>query len=195
MRVFGITGGSGSGKTSVSSMLSDMGVEIIDTDVIAHEITEKGSKCLDELSGAFGSEVINEDGTLNRGKMAAIAFSSEDKTAVLNSITHKYIKKEVVRRIHKSKSELVGIDGAVIIGSNIEPLCEFIISVIADKEARRERIKKRDKITDEQVSRRLSAQPDDDFYRKHSKYILYNNSAEEELKKQVIKLYNKINEV
>ena len=79
MVVFGITGGSGSGKTSVSKMLEKLGVHIIDTDVIAHEIVEPNSDCLNELVDYFGDSILNDDKTLNRKKLASIAFSDKQK--------------------------------------------------------------------------------------------------------------------
>lgn len=142
MVVFGITGGSGSGKTSVSKMLEKLGVHIIDTDVIAHEIVEPNSDCLNELVDYFGDSILNDDKTLNRKKLASIAFSDKQKTEALSNITHKYIKAEVVKDINTTDAELVGIDGAVIIGSNVEPLCEFIVSVIADKQSRITRLRR-----------------------------------------------------
>ena len=178
MVVFGITGGSGSGKTSVSKMLEKLGVHIIDTDVIAHEIVEPNSDCLNELVNYFGDSILNDDKTLNRKKLASIAFSDKQKTEALSNITHKYI--------------LVGIDGAVIIGSNVEPLCEFIVSVIADKQSRITRIKTRDNITDEQAIQRINAQNDDEFYKENSMYIIYNNGDIAQLESDVVGLFNKI---
>ena len=95
---------------------------------------------------------------MNRKKLASIAFSDKQKTVALSNITHKYIRAEVVKDINTTDAELVGIDGAVIIGSNVEPLCEFIVSVIADKQSRITRIKTRDNITDEQAIQRINAQ-------------------------------------
>ena len=173
MVVFGITGGSGSGKTSVSKMLEKLGVHIIDTDVIAHEIVEPNSDCLNELVDYFGDSILNDDKTLS-------------------NITHKYIKAEVVKDINTTDAELVGIDGAVIIGSNVEPLCEFIVSVIADKQSRITRIKTRDNITDEQAIQRINAQNDDEFYKENSMYIIYNNGDIAQLESDVVGLFNKI---
>ena len=83
MVVFGITGGSGSGKTSVSKMLEKLGVHIIDTDVIAHEIVEPNSDCLNELVDYFGDSILNDDKTLNRKKLASIAFSDKQKNPII----------------------------------------------------------------------------------------------------------------
>lgn len=192
MRVFGITGGSGSGKTSVSEILASFGVEIIDTDTIAHEIVKPGMPCLAELTDCFGHEILNGDGSLNRKRLASAAFSNEEKRAALNKITHAYIKAETEKRIRESDAELAAIDGAVIIGSAIEPLCEFIVSVIADRGVRAERIKSRDLLDDTEAEQRLAAQPDDEFYIRHSAYIIYNNGDTEMLRNRAAALYNKI---
>lgn len=192
MIVFGITGGSGSGKTSVSKRFAKLGVHIIDTDVIAHKIVEPNSDCLNELVNCFGNAILKDDNTLNRKKLASIAFSDKEKTLQLNKITHKYIKAEVLKDINTTDADLVGIDGAVIIGSDIEPLCKFIVSIIADKEIRIARIKARDKLNDEQAIQRINAQNDDEFYKKNSMYIIYNNGDVTQLESNVDKLFNKI---
>lgn len=195
MRVFGITGGSGSGKTTFSKIMSELGVYIIDTDVIAHRITEKGEECLNELADYFGNDILNVDGTLNRKELAKRAFSKESEKTALNRITHKYIKEETIRLIEQTDSDIVGIDGAVIIGSNIQPLCEFIVSVISEKEVRMQRLRERDNLSDEQINLRLSAQPDDKFYIENSLYIIYNNGDLKELQRQAQQLYKRIKEV
>lgn len=194
MIVFGITGGSGSGKTTFSKLLNERGVEIIDTDVIAREIAQKGRPCLGELCGYFGSEILLPDGTLDRKKLAGIAFSNEKNTLALNSITHKYIKAETEDRIKSSSADLIAIDGAVIIGSAVEPLCAFIVSVLADREIRIERIKERDGITEAEANARLDAQPNDMFYKKNSLYIIYNSRTPADLEEQADDLLKRIKE-
>lgn len=195
MRIFGITGGSGSGKTTVSKMLSDMGVYIIDTDEISREVTEKGSDCLRELQNAFGGEIIAADGTLDRRKLASIAFADKEKTALLGEITHKYIKSETLRRIQNTDAALIGIDGAVIIGSPIEKICEKIVAVTADTDVRLQRIIRRDTISGDEAKKRLGAQQNEEFYRKNSDYIVDNSGSRHDLKNSVSLLYNKLKEV
>ncbi len=195
MLIFGLTGGSGSGKTSVASMLIKLGIDVIDTDMIARKITEKNSPCLTELTGFFGKDIINNDGTLKRQTLASIAFSNSKYTQTLNRITHKYIKQRVLYDIGKVKSGIAAVDGAVIIGSNIEPICDFIVSVIADTEVRINRIMKRDGLTEIQARERINAQPGEEFYKKHSKFVLINNGTVEELEQAVLSLYNKLKEV
>ena len=86
-------------------MLEKLGVHIIDTDVIAHEIVEPNSDCLNELVDYFGDSILNDDKTLNRKKLASIAFSDKQKTEALSNITHKYIKAEVVKDINTTDAE------------------------------------------------------------------------------------------
>ena len=190
--IFGITGGSGCGKTTVSNMLARLGAEIIDTDKISREVTGKDSECLKELADAFGNEILFPSGELNRHYLASVAFADKEKTALLSRITHKYIKSKTLRRIELSKSELIGIDGAVIIGSPVEELCEKIVYVTARREMRIERIMARDGLTREEAEKRIAAQPDDEFYIKHCDYVIDNSSDTDALEKSVAELYDKL---
>ena len=190
--IFGITGGSGCGKTTVSNMLAKLGAEIIDTDKISREVTGKGSECLKELTDAFGKEILLPSGGLDRHYLASVAFADEEKTALLSRITHKYIKSETVRRIESSRSELIGIDGAVIIGSPVEGLCEKIVYVTARRGVRTERIMSRDGLTRGEAEKRIDAQPDDEFYIKHSDYIVDNSTDLNALEKSVKELYDRL---
>ncbi len=190
--IFGITGGSGSGKTTVSDMLAHLGAEIIDTDKISREVTGKDSDCLKELTDAFGKEILLPSGELNRRYLASVAFADKEKTALLSRITHKYIKSETLRRIENSDAEIIGIDGAVIIGSPVEELCEKIMYVTARRDVRTERIMKRDGITRGAAEKRIDAQPDDDFYIKHSDYVIDNSFDTDALETSVRELYDKL---
>ena len=192
MRVFGITGGSGSGKSTVSAMLAEMGVYIIDTDKIARQVVEKGSECLTELCSAFGAEILKPDGSLDRKRLASIAFADKEKTALLSRITHKYIKAETERLIANSAAELIGIDGAVIIGSPIEPACEKLVLVTSDRDVRLKRITERDGLTTAEAKKRIGAQPEEDFYRKKADYIIDNSTDTDALRRQTAELINKL---
>lgn len=190
--VFAITGGSGAGKSEVSKMFRDNGVNVIDADLVSREVCKSGTDCLHELLEAFGDEIINADGTLNRKKLAEIVFSNTEKLKLLNKITHHYIKLKVEEIIGKTDSSLIAIDGAVIIGSNVEKLCEFIVVVDADPDIRKERIINRDNISEALVQKRLNSQPDSEFYKQHADYIITNNGDYDNLKESVIKICNEI---
>lgn len=190
--IFGITGGSGSGKTTVSNILKSLGVYIIDTDIISRQVTGKDSPCLRELTEAFGEEILNEDKSLNRRRLASLAFGDKEKTALLSRITHKYIKKETEKRIEGSPADIIGIDGAVIIGSEIESLCEKMVVVTADKDVRIRRITERDNISEGEAEKRLAVQKSDDFYRSNGDYVIDNSLGVEELRRQTRLVYNKL---
>lgn len=194
MRVFGLTGGSGAGKSTAAEMLRHAGVYVIDADKIAREVAEAGKPCLDELKTEFGSGIIRLDGTLDRRALGKIVFSDTEKLKSLNKITHKYIKTAIMEKLSLANAPVAAIDGAVIIGSEVEELCEFIVTVTADKEVRLERIMKRDGIDRETALNRLKSQPDDNFYISHSAFVLRNDAGEAELTEQVEELGRKIRE-
>lgn len=192
MLIFGITGGSGAGKTTVSDIFRKAGIPVIDADKAARAVTEPGERCLDELTDFFGSEILQSDGTLNRKKLADIAFSDERRLKKLNEITHKYIKINIENQLSEIKGKIAAIDGAVIIGSEVEELCAFIVSVTAKREVRIKRITARDNISAESAQKRLAAQPDDDFYIEHSKYIIRNDTSVKELESQAERIISEI---
>lgn len=97
--VVGLTGQTGSGKSTVSRILTDCGIPVIDCDRLAREAVEPGSECLLQLVQAFGAKILQQDGSLDRAKMAAIAFPDPEKLEMLNSITHKAILRLLEKRL------------------------------------------------------------------------------------------------
>lgn len=190
--IFGITGQTGSGKSSVSDIFRGLGAYVIDADKISHEVCAAGSDCLNEIEKNFGSEVILANGELDRKRLGAIVFSDSEKLSLLTRITHRYIKDDVVEKIKNSKSEVCAIDGAVLIGSNMEEMCEFMISVIAGEELRKKRIMARDGLSEEEALRRIHAQEDEEFYRAHSDFIIENNGSIESLTEKARCIYDRI---
>lgn len=194
MLVFGITGGSGCGKTTVSDVFRAHGIYVADADKIAHTVTNK-EDCLNEITERFGLGVKNADGTLNRKKLGAIVFSDTAGLQALNEITHKYIKAEIEKQISECNEKIAAIDGAVIIGSEVEDMCRFIVSVVAPYEERIRRIMHRDGISEESAEKRLASQPSDEFYIENSKYIIYNDGNKDDLKTSAEDICNKIKDL
>ncbi len=177
--VVGLTGQTGAGKSTVSKTFLENGFAVINADIVARQIVEKGSKCLTEIKELFGSRVICIDGTLDRKALAGIVFSDKKKLEMLNSITYPYITSEILRqiRIHSLKGEkLILLDAPTLFESRSDDFCELIISVVADADIREQRIIERDGLTVEQARRRMSSQLDDEFFRSHSDFIIHNNS-------------------
>lgn len=190
--IFGITGQTGSGKSFVSDIFRSFGVDVIDADKISHEVCAAGSECLEEIEKSFGSEIILDSGELDRRRLGSVVFSNPQKLRLLTGITHRYIKDAVIKRIKNSKSGICAIDGAVLIGSNMEELCEYMVAVIADEGLRKKRIMVRDGLSEEEALSRIRAQQDESFYRVHSDYVIENNGSIEELEKKARCIYDRI---
>ncbi|HNZ98205.1 dephospho-CoA kinase [Ruminococcus sp.] len=176
--VVGLTGQTGAGKSTVSKIFASNGFAVIDADQVARKIVEKGTKCLDEIADFFGSQVINEDGTLNRKALAGIVFSDKSKLEMLNTISYPYITGEILRqiRVHSMKGEkLILLDAPTLFESRADDFCEIIISVLADADIREKRIISRDGLTADQARKRMNSQLNEEFFRSHSDYIIHNN--------------------
>ncbi len=171
-RVVGITGGSGCGKSYISSLLKDRGIPVIDCDKVARSVMQEGKPCLVEVSEYFGKEILT-GGELDRRRLAEIVFSDKNKLKKLNGITHKYILADIYNMIEQEKSELVCIDGAVLIESGLK--CDKMIGILADKEVRKKRIMDRDRLSEKQAIARIEAQKPDSFYLENCDLVFYNN--------------------
>ena len=179
MLTIGLTGKTGAGKTTVASYLKEKGCYIIDGDIIARQITEKGSDVLPILQEAYGDDILDENGELIRKRLAERAFSTKENTALLNSITHPAIKKICEKEIAFAESQeykTAVIDAAAILESDCKNLCDKIVVVHADKDTRLARILNRDAITKEQAITRINAQKDDDYYFSQADIIIYTHS-------------------
>lgn len=194
MITFALTGGSGAGKSTAAEIFRELGVYVIDADKIAKQVVEKGEPCLEELRAEFGNGIITPDGELDRKKLGSIVFTDENKLKSLNAITHKYIKEVILSALSSVDCEISAIDGAVIIGSEIEKLCDFTVSVLAGRATRLDRITKRDGLSVDEAQNRLNSQPADSFYRENSRYVIYNDASREELAAKIKEVYEKIRE-
>lgn len=173
MKIIGITGGSGAGKTTVTKHFEKYDAEILDADVLAREIVKSGMPALDEIKKEWHDVVIN--GELDRRALAKIVFNDDEELHKLNTITHKYIIDEINKRIEKSKKEIFVIDAIALFESGLADICDATICVIADKRTRIKRIMERDGLTLKEAEERINAQKSDDFYKNHADYVIYNN--------------------
>lgn len=192
MKILGITGGSGTGKTTVSKMLCERGLYVIDADIVAREIVERGRPALSEIEKEFGAGVIKADGTLDRKALADIVFKNADKLERLNKITHKYIIEDINEKLSKLDGEWAGIDAAALIESGIADKCDKVMAVVADFDVRKERIIRRDGLTEKQAVNRLKAQKDKQFYTENADFVIENNSEEKALSMAVDDLAEKL---
>lgn len=186
--IIGITGGSGCGKSSISSKFKESGFYVIDADVVARECVKIGKPSYNEIKEYFGNEVFLKNGELNRKKLAEIVFSNEEKLKALNSITHKYIKAEIKAQIKENKNKDIIIDAAVLHQGGLSEICDMTVCVIADKNVRIERIIKRDNLSYEEAERRIASQADDEKYKKQCDFFVDNSGKKslDDIKKEIL---------
>lgn len=185
-KIIGLTGQSGAGKSTVSQVFAKRGVAVINADELAHDAL-KTEKCKENLREAFGESIFDENGDVVRKKLAKAAFSSKENTEKLNKATHPVISElaqNEFKHFEEAGKEAVLFDAPTLLESGLDKLCSVVISVIADKNSRAQRIMKRDNLSFEDASLRLNAQHDDEFYTEKSQFIIENNATVEELIKK-----------
>ncbi|NBU38420.1 MAG: dephospho-CoA kinase, partial [Actinobacteria bacterium] len=129
MILLGLTGGIGSGKSTVSALLAQRGAVIIDADAIVKELQEPGQPLLKELSAEFGDSIIREDGSLDRVALAGIAFSDKGRLAALNKIVHPAVGREMASRLEAQRStdNVVVLDIPLLVENPREGLCGTLV--------------------------------------------------------------------
>lgn len=193
-KIIGLTGQSGAGKSTVGEVFRAKGMAVIDADTVAHKAL-KTDKCKENLRKAFGDEIFDENGSVVRKLLAKAAFSSKENTEKLNKATHPVIAELCTAEFEslKAKGEkAVLLDAPTLFESGLDALCSEVISVIAHKDIRLQRIMKRDSITEEEALLRTGAQGDDSFYTEKSDFVLENNGTKEELSAKAEDLFGEI---
>ncbi len=179
--IFGITGQTGAGKSTVSKIFREIGVNVINADEVYHTLIKADMPCTREITNEFGEGVLTPKGEIDRKKLGAIVFEDGKKLDRLNTITHKYIKEKIIQEM--GNSPICAIDGAVIIGSSVQELCQYIVCVRASEETRKKRIMARDNITGDDAKRRIMAQKSEEFFVSNSDFVIQNED-ESDLEKQ-----------
>ena len=197
MKIIGLCGGSGSGKSEVCSFVISLGIPVIDADAVYHEITSKEGQCLEQLRLEFGDEIIS-CGALDRKALSKIVFESGEPKKIfarLNSITHPYVLSSIedsLRKYECEGKEFCFVDIPLLFESGFDERCDYTVAVLADTEIRISRIVERDKITEENAKARIESQIDNETLRSLTDYQLINNSDKEKLRRSVSELLEKI---
>jgi dephospho-CoA kinase len=177
MLIVGLTGGIGSGKTTIAKLLQLKGIPVYDSDVRAKYLMHNSDEIISSLKKEFGDEVyIN--GELNREYLANVVFGNSDKLNVLNSIVHPVVAKDFQNWIAAQNSDIVVKEAAILFESGAYKSCDVNVTVHTDVEERIERVQKRDGITREQVLSRINNQWTDKQRNEKSDIIIKNNDIE-----------------
>lgn len=196
MKIIGLTGPSGAGKSTLCARFEELGIPCINTDDIYRSLTNQPSPCIDELKEQFGNSIIDKNGALDRKALAHLVFEGEnakENLSLLNEITHKYVwekTNDALTEYMNKRKKVAVIDAPALFSSNIFiGACDFIISVLCDKELRVERITKRDNISREQALARINAQPNDSFFVEQSDYYINNTGNPSYMNEQLDSIF------
>lgn len=188
MKIIGITGRSGCGKSSATKYLVQQGYPCIDADLIAREVLLPGSPCLAELQAHFGEDILNETGALRRRLLADRAFATPEGTRTLTEITQPEILRRIeesLARAKESGAAMAFVDGAVIVGTPFEARCDELVLITAPYERSVERICARDGIAPEMARRRLDAQTPLETLRAAATTEIVNDGTTQELQTRI----------
>ena len=189
--VYGITGGTGSGKTTVCGFLEEMGYTVIDADKVARSLTEPGSQVLWKLSETFGKEIIAEDGSLIRKKLGEIVFNNKEKLQQLNDIMgpamDEAFRSALDAAVLENPYSKVFFDAPTLYESGRESMVDKVWVVAAGLETRIKRIMDRDGLSREQVLARMANQLPEEEKIRRADVVIYNDGTLEDLRMTVEK--------
>lgn len=193
MKIIGITGGTGCGKTTALNELKRRGALLIDCDAVYHRMLETDRPMLDEIEKYFPGAVI--DGKLDRKALGAVVFTDEEALRDLNIITHRHINLEIRRILREhamNGGTLAAIDAIELFSSGLAKRCTATIGVIADREVRIDRIMRRDGISREYAMMRVNAQRPNEYFIQKCSHVLENNGSQEEFIEKCRKTFEEV---
>ena len=188
MKIVGLTGGISSGKSTVSSYLKQLKIPVIDADEVARKVVEPNSQGAREIRKAFGSDVFEEDGSLNRQKLGALIFSNAENRQKLDDLLQPLIKIMILDEIeeYRQKGEtMIVLDLPLLFEKHYEKLCEEIIVVYVPRELQLERLMKRNQYTKQEALSRIDSQLSIEEKRKRATFLLDNQGSIQQLYQQV----------
>jgi len=188
MRVFGLTGNIGSGKSTVAAMLREAGIPVLDADRIARDVTAPGGSAYDGVVRAFGREILRDDGSIDRKRLGEIVFADPGARERLERITHPAIleaMKNAIAGIDRERHRAAVVEATLIHESGRKGLFAAVISVACDRETAISRLAARDGMSRSQAEARLRAQMDADRKAVASDYVIDNSGEIEPTRRQV----------
>lgn len=196
MLIIGLTGNIGCGKSSLSKIFMDKGIDVVDADIVSRQIFED-EELLQTVFEKFGPSIKNNDGSLNRKALGNIVFNDDEKLIELNNITHPRIKEKIfnqIRNLEEQGKPIVILDGALLVETGYLDDIDKLIVVTCDEEIQIERIKKRDNCTKLEALSRIKSQMSQVEKVKYADYTIDNSGTIEELKNKAYKFMSYIKE-
>ena len=195
MYLVAVTGGIGSGKSTVAARLAHHGAEVIDLDEVAREIVQPGEPALEEIAVRFGQDLLLDDGSLDRGALARRAFVDDDSRRDLDRITHPRVASRIAERLtvlagedHHDPSRIIVVDHPLLIETGQAGRFDTVIAVLADEEVRLRRLVEQRGLDPEDVRARMRQQVDDQARRAAADHVLVNEGDLDVLNAEVDRL-------
>ncbi len=173
--IIGITGGTGCGKTTLLSVIRQLGGTVLDCDKIYHDLLHTDPSLSSAIEACFPGTV--ENGVLNRKKLGKIVFNDADALLALNTITHSAVREKVLELLPKDES-LAAIDAIGLFEAGLDSLCHITVAVTAPTEARIQRLMTRDAITRSEALARMDAQQSQEYFTSLCRYRLHNDGTQ-----------------
>ncbi|UFJ41538.1 dephospho-CoA kinase [Brevibacillus humidisoli] len=186
--ILGLTGGIATGKSTVSAMLRERGITVIDADLIARQVVEPGMPAYNAIVRHFGTDILLSDRTIDRKKLGDIIFSDETERQALNAIVHPEVRKvmrEMAEAAEQAGETIVFMDIPLLFESKLQYMVDRIVVVYVPAETQLRRLMERDDLDPEQAAKRIRAQLPIEWKKEQADYLIDNRGTREETEQQV----------
>jgi dephospho-CoA kinase len=186
--IIGLTGGIASGKSTVSNMVKNLGVTVIDADVEARLAVEKGEPAYNQIIQHFGEEILLEDGSINRSKLGEIIFNDEKERMVLNRIVHPAVRERMEQKkaaAIRNGEKVIVLDIPLLFESKLTEMIDQIVLVYVDEDIQLKRLMERNRFSAEEALARIRSQLPLKEKKEHSDFVINNNGSIEQTKEQL----------
>ena len=191
MLIIGLTGGIGSGKSAVSDKFKSLGITVVDADVAARTVVEPGQPALAEIERHFGSNILNQEGVLDRAQLREIMASDSEERVWLESVLHPKIGEQIAKELAESTSPYTIYVAPLLLETNSQKMCSRVLVVDVPKEIQIQRTAERDKVSEIQIEKIVAVQMEREERLEKADDILVNTGTIKELEEQVMKLHQK----
>ena len=196
MKTVGLTGGIGSGKSTVSQILAELGAFVIDADKVGHEIYLPGKEAWQQVTAGFGRDILAPDQTIDRKKLGALVFGSDEARKKLNEIVHPLMFQDIDRCIKAKRAtgftKPIVIEAAILIEANWLPLADEVWLIVTNKTAVIDRVAIQRGMAAKDTEARIASQLSDCERRKHAQVVIENDGSLEELQQKIRVAWNRV---
>ncbi|OAN16582.1 dephospho-CoA kinase [Photobacterium jeanii] len=193
--VVGLTGGIGSGKTTVANLFADYGIDVIDADIIAREVVAPGSEGLNAIELKLGHDILLTDGQLNRSKLRELIFSQPELKSWLDSLLHPLIRQQMQQQIEQAQSAYCLLVIPLMVENNLQAMTDRLLVVDVEQQVQIARTLQRDQVSEQQVKNILAAQASRETRNAAADDIITNNGDSDELPQKVAALHQQYTEL